>query len=91
MYVYFMILITVAIGLLLPSPAVIYVLTRSKYILVQFPPLLCVPKGRDLWYYSTLLVLNVLTAVGACMFVPMFWVVHKVSIIIININYYGMQ
>ena len=60
-----------------------YVLIHSKYILGQFPPLLCVPKNGNLWYFSSVLVLNVLIAVGVCLFVPMFWIVHKVSILLV--------
>lgn len=64
--------------MLTPLPAVIYTLVKSKYIIAQFPPLLCLPSDSNIWYYSTILVLNVLVGIGVCMFVPMFWVIHKV-------------
>ncbi len=65
-------------GLLLPSPAVIYNLATSKYILAEFPPLLCSPENGTLWYYSTIFVINVLTGSGVCMLVTMLWIIHKV-------------
>ena len=66
------------VGLLLPLPAVIYSQLKLKYVTVVFPPLLCLPSNSDLFYYSTVLVVNVLTALGISMFIPMFYVVHKV-------------
>lgn len=66
-------------GLLLPMPAVIYTLVESKYILAQFPPLLCLPQNSNIFYYSTILLNNILIGTGVCMFIPMGWIIHKVS------------
>ena len=67
-------------GLILPLPAILYTVLEPdhEYITVLFPPLMCLPNDSRVFYYSTILVLNVLTAFGVSMFIPMFWVVHKV-------------
>lgn len=50
------------------------------YATVSFPIALCIPINDTIFYYSAMLVLNVILALGTCLFIPMFWVVHKVSV-----------
>ena len=78
------------LGILLPLPAVVVTLAdrNFSYTINAFPPLLCVSRSADLTYYSAILVVNVLLAIGVSLFIPMFWVVHKVSSCITNINHY---
>ena len=73
------------LGIFIPIPGVLLALLISDwgYIVNEFPPSLCTPKGLQLWYYSTHLPINVLLAIGVSLFVLMFWKLHKVIIIII--------
>lgn len=67
-------------ALLLPLPAVISTLAKDGYRINRFPPILCSPRNSDLFYYPTMLVMNILLAVGVALLIITFWKVHKVQI-----------
>jgi hypothetical protein len=66
-------------GMLLPLPGVLCALFIDglEYIMIEFPPLVCITRSEILWYYSTVLPSNILLCTGAVCFVIMFWIVRK--------------
>ena len=66
----------------MPVIPVSLVLSNSKwmYTATTFPASLCVPIEDEIFYYSDMVVLNAVIAIGMCLFILMFWVVHKVSV-----------
>lgn len=69
-------------GWLIPLPAVLVALIKpqSKYIISYFPPEFCITSDKDLWFYSTMLVIDVLAVIHMMSLIVVLWVVHKVRI-----------
>ena len=73
-------------ALILPLPPVIVVLAKSdcQYTVADFPPYFCLSKSLNaVVLYSMVLVINLLLAAGVCLFIPIFYVIHKVSDILL--------
>ena len=71
------------LGIFIPIPGVLLALSLPDwgYVVHQFPPFLCTPQNQMFWYYSAILPLNILIAIGVSLFVLMLWKLHKVRII----------
>ena len=54
---------------------------HSMYVLSYFNPPMCFTKSQNLWYYSTVLVIQLLIAVEICLLGVTFRVLHKVLLI----------
>ena len=69
------------LGFVLPLPAVIAALANDefKYIVVTFPPSVCVTQSQDLFFYSIFLALDVLLAAITCLIITVFWSLRKVN------------
>ena len=65
----------------MPLPAVVLALTNKDdgYIISFFPPLFCITRNMDVWFYSTMLVIDVLGVAHMSILVIIFCVVHKVG------------
>ena len=70
-------------GLLIPLPGVIATTLTDGYTITRFPPILCGTRNSDAGYYSVFLIMNILLAVGISMLIIMFWIVHKVCIVLL--------
>ena len=68
------------IGWLLPLPAVLVGIfdKHSVYALSYFNPPMCFTRSQNLWYYSAVLVIQLLCAVEVCLLGVIFRVLHKV-------------
>ena len=72
-------------GLVIPLPAVIVSLSVEdyNYKTYRFPPFIC---GSDaaMWFYSVIVVINVLSGIGIYLLFVVFWIIHRVNTILIN-------
>ena len=69
-------------ALILPLPPVIVVLSNSnyQYTIPDFPPYFCLSASLNgVVFYSMVLIINLLLAAGVCLFIPIFYIIHKVS------------
>ena len=74
----------VAVGLVLPALPVIVTFTTgdpSGFGLTRFPPILCTGLQRDSTFYSLVLPVNILVAIGIPLLIIIFWIIHKVMIV----------
>lgn len=78
---------------LVPLPAVLMASTipEYKYSLAYFPPMLCITRNVNLWFFSTMLVMDVLGIVHMSMLILVFWIVHKVSMCAILSSYFTVH
>ena len=74
------VIFTFILGIFIPIPGLLLALLVPDwgYIVNQYPPFICSPQNPNFWYYTAMLPLNVLLAIGASLFVVMFWTIHKV-------------
>ena len=73
----------VIVGLLLPALPVIVTFAIAArdsrgFGLIRFPPILCSGLQRDATFYSLVLPINILLAVGIPLLIIIFWTIHKV-------------
>ena len=71
----------VIVGLVLPALPVIVTFTTgdpSGFGLTRFPPILCTGLQRNATFYSLVLPINILMAIGIPLLVIIFWIIHKV-------------
>ena len=73
----------VIVGLLLPALPVIVTFaaaTRDSrgFGLIRFPPILCSGLESDATFYSFVLPINILLAIGIPLLIIIFWIIHKV-------------
>jgi len=73
----------VIVGLVLPTLPVIVAFTAgnpssSGFVLTSFPPILCTRLQRDPTFYSLVLPINILLAIGIPLLIIIFWIIHKV-------------
>lgn len=66
-------------GILVAIIPPIGVAAASEYNVPSFPANYCVPEPR-VAYYTELLPINIVLAVGVCFIVTIFWMLHQVSI-----------
>jgi len=72
----------VIVGLVLPTLPVIVAFTAENpstrgFGLTRFPPILCTSLQRDSTFYSLVLPINLLIAIGVPLLIIMFWIIHK--------------
>ena len=75
----------VAVGLVLPALPVIVTFTTgdpSGFGLTRFPPILCSAMQRNSTFYSLVLPINVIMAIGIPLLIIIFWIIHKVIIVV---------
>ena len=67
------------IALFVPLPAVIVSLSVEKhhYKLHHFPPIVCISSGA-MWFYSVILIIDVLVATGVYLLMVVFWIIKRV-------------
>lgn len=76
-YLYALVLL---LGFLLPAVPIVAAFTvAGGYQVSRFPPLFCVARDPPLIYYSLVMPMNVLIAIGVTMLTLIFWVVRRVS------------
>ena len=73
----------VIVGLVLPTLAVIVTFTAENpstrgFGLTSFPPILCTSLQRDPTFYSLVLPIKILHAIGIPLLIIVFWIIHKV-------------
>ena len=73
----------VIVGLVLPTLPVIVAFTAGNpstrgFGLTRFPPILCTSLQRDSTFYSLVLPINLLIAIGVPLLIIIFWIIHKV-------------
>ena len=73
----------VIVGLVLPTLPVIVTFTAGNpstrgFGLMRFPPILCTSWQRDPTFYSLVLPINILLAIGVPLVIIVFWTIHKV-------------
>ena len=73
----------VIVGLVLPTLPVVVAFTpgnpnTSGFGLTRFPPILCTSLQRDPSFYSLVLPINILLAIGVPLVIIVFWTIHKV-------------
>ena len=66
-------------GILIAIIPPIAVASASEYNVPSFPANYCIPEPR-VAYYTELLPINIVLAVGVCFIVTIFWMLHQVSI-----------
>lgn len=68
-------------GLVTPLPGVLVALTSEnhQYSLGRFPPDVCV-SSEEMWFYSTVLVITVVTGIGTFMLIAILRKIHMVSL-----------
>ena len=74
----------VIVGLVLPALPVIVTFTAgdpSGFGLTRFPPILCTGLQRDSTFYSLVLPIDILSAIGIPLLIIIFWIVHKVIVV----------
>ena len=54
-----------------------------KYNIYHFPPTICI-SNRPMWFYSVVVITDVLVSFGAYLLFVVFWIIHKVNILLIN-------
>ena len=71
---------TFMLGIFIPIPGLLlaFLVPDWGYIVNQYPPFVCSSQNSNFWYYTAMLPLNILLAIGASLFVFMFWAIHKV-------------
>ena len=71
---------TSILGIFIPIPGLLLALLVPDwgYIVNQYPPFTCTSQNANFWYYTAILPLNILLAIGASLFVFIFWTIHKV-------------
>ena len=75
----------VAVGLVLPALPVIVTFTTgdpSGFGLTRFPPILCTGLQRSSTFYSLVLAINILMAIGIPLLIIIFWIIHKVIVVL---------
>ena len=67
-------------GLVIPLPAVIISLSVEdyKYNIHRFPPSHCISNG-PIWFYSTVVIVDVLVGIEIYLLFVVFWIIHKVN------------
>jgi len=73
----------VIVGLVLPTLPVLVTFTAGSpstrgFGLTRFPPILCTSLQRDSTFYSLVLPINLLIAIGVPLLIIIFWIIHKV-------------
>ena len=73
----------VIVGLVLPTLPVIVAFTAGNpstrgFGQTRFPPILCTSLQRDPTFYSLVLPINILLAIGVPLVIIVFWTIHKV-------------
>ena len=74
-------IIMVIVGLVLPALPVIVTFTSgdpSGFGLTRFPPILCTGLEKDATFYSLVLPINILMAIGIPLLIIIFRIIHKV-------------
>ena len=74
-------IIMVIVGLVLPALPVIVTFTTgdpSGFGLTRFPPILCTGLEKDATFYSLVLPINILMAIGIPLLIIIFRIIHKV-------------
>ena len=69
-----------AIALPLPAPILALIYDKYQYVVTSFPSVSCLPYNSDFMFYSMVLILDILLALALCLFILLFWAVHKVRI-----------
>jgi len=74
----------VIVGLVLPTLPVIVAFTAGNpssrgFGLTRFPPILCTSLQSDPTFYSLVLPINVLLAIGVPLLIIIFWIIYKVQ------------
>ena len=73
----------VIVGLVLPAlPVVVTFAAAARdsrgFGLIRFPPILCSGLQSDATFYSFVLPINILLAIGIPLLIIIFWIIHKV-------------
>ena len=68
-------------ALAIPLPAVIISLSVEdyKYKINRFPPTNCISNG-PMWFYSVIVIIDVLVGIETYLLFVVFWIIHKVNI-----------
>jgi len=67
------------IGLILPALPVIVTFTIGNgFGLTRFPPILCTGLEKNSTFYSLVLPIDILSAIGISLLIIIFWIIHKV-------------
>ena len=56
----------------------------------RFPSILCAGRDQDVIFYTVVLPINIILASGCTILINIFWSVHKVSLLIINVKINSM-
>ena len=71
----------VIVGLVLPAlPVIVTVTIGNGFGLTRFPPILCTGLEKDSTFYSLVLPIDILSAIGISLLIIIFWIIHKVII-----------
>ena len=67
------------IALFVPLPAVIVSLSVEEYHykVLHFPPTICI-SSRTMLFYSIIVIIDVLVAIGVYLLIIVFWIINKV-------------
>lgn len=68
-------------ALLAPVPVIVVILTNKDYEFVplSYPPTVCGSKNADIVFYSVMLVVTIILAIGMPMLTYLLWTLHKVE------------
>ena len=81
----------VIVGLVLPTLPVIVAFTAGNpstrgFGLTRFPPILCTSLQSDPTFYSLVLPINIVLAIGVPLLIVLFWIIHKVYAFILYVQ-----
>ena len=68
-----------AIVLPLPAPILALVYEKYQYVVINFDLYSCFPYNSNFVFYSVVLILDILLALGLCLFILLYWTIHKVG------------
>ena len=73
---------TVAIALLVPFIPVAVGLATQGFVISSFPPLYCVTRNSDVAFYTLVVPVSFLFAIGIIMLLAVLWAIRRVSVFI---------
>ena len=70
---------SVFLAVLLALVPVIASAAKGGFVLIRFPPILCVGRDADVSFYTLVLPINLILGVGTSLLIYLLWKVHQVS------------
>ena len=68
---------TIALFVSLPAVIVSLSVEEHHYKLHHFPPIVCISSGT-MWFYSAIVIFDILVGVGVYLLIVVFWIIKKV-------------